>query len=432
MCPISRRTTIFRNSVFVIAVFLGFFVAFTQNVEAQSCCPSGFVAGEVIVGFAPGTTGDRVSEIASAVGASVIRLIFDWETGPAYLMDVPVGKELIFASLFESYSEVRYAEPDHIMCIPELPPCDCCPLGLICPFVFPCPVVDEPNISVSPVSQDFGPISIGSSAFQVFEISNTGGADIVIGTVTLSGTDFTIKQGKDTCSGKTVLPSGKCTGEVIFSPTTEGLKNANLSIPSNDPDTPSLVVTLTGEGTLQPVFDDCQEDFWACDFIDTLYYSGITGGCSTNPLRFCPDQLITRGQMTVFLITSLRRSSNTCKGRFVDVPIGHLFCGFIERLADDEITGGCSVNPPKFCPDDPVTRCQMAVFVEAALGNPPNTCVERFPDVPILNGCCGFVEKLDDDGITGGCGGSNFCPIDPVTRAQMAVFLVAAPEPLSP
>jgi len=39
---------------------------------------------------------------------------------------------------------------------------------------------------------------------------------------------------------------------------------------------------------------------------------------------------------------------------------------------------------------------------------------------------------MDEDGITGGCGGDNFCPNDPITRAQMAVFLVAAPAPLLP
>jgi hypothetical protein len=117
-------------------------------------------------------------------------------------------------------------------------------------------------------------------------------------------------------------------------------------------------------------FEDVPFDYWAYDFIMKLYDSGITGGCSTNPMRFCPEQLITRGQMAVFLVASLQRSPNTCEGRFADVPIGHPFCG--------------------------------------------------------------FVEKLEDDGITGGCGGSNFCPDAPVTRAQMAVFLVAAPDPLTP
>jgi len=45
---------------------------------------------------------------------------------------------------------------------------------------------------------------------------------------------------------------------------------------------------------------------------------------------------------------------------------------------------------------------------------------------------CRFIEDFANKGITGGCGGGNYCPNEPVTRAQMAVFLVAAPTPLSP
>jgi hypothetical protein len=77
----------------------------------------------------------------------------------------------------------------------------------------------------------------------------------------------------------------------------------------------------------------------------------------------------------------------------------------------------------------------MAVFIESALGNGPNACTDQFADAtgavvgPVV---CGFVERLAAEGITGGCGNGNFCPNDPVTRAQMAVFLVAAPNPLLP
>jgi hypothetical protein len=74
----------------------------------------------------------------------------------------------------------------------------------------------------------------------------------------------------------------------------------------------------------------------------------------------------------------------------------------------------------------------MAVFIEAALGNSADICMGRFADVPNGHPFCGFIERLAEDGITGGCGAGLFCPDNPVTRAQMAVFLVAAPMPLSP
>jgi CSLREA domain-containing protein len=176
-----------------------------------------------------------------------------------------------------------------------------------------------------------------------------------------------------------------------------------------------------------PALGDVLPGAFGEGFIKSLFCRGITAGCTQTPLNFCPDAPITRGQMAVFIEVSLGRPANTCQGRFADVPVGNPFCGFIERLADDGITSGCAAGPPaQFCPDAPVTRGQMAVFIEAALGNPANTCATRFTDVPAGNPFCGFVERLADDGITGGCVAgppAQFCPDLPVTRAQMSVFL---------
>jgi S-layer family protein len=56
----------------------------------------------------------------------------------------------------------------------------------------------------------------------------------------------------------------------------------------------------------------------------------------------------------------------------------------------------------------------------------PAPAVASFADVPTTNGFFRFVEALAASGITGGCGGGNFCPDTPVTRGQMAVFLATA------
>jgi hypothetical protein len=52
---------------------------------------------------------------------------------------------------------------------------------------------------------------------------------------------------------------------------------------------------------------------------------------------------------------------------------------------------------------------------------PPATA--SFGDVPLDHPLSQFVEALAKSGITGGCGGGNFCPDNPLTRGQMAVFL---------
>jgi hypothetical protein len=198
--------------------------------------------------------------------------------------------------------------------------------------------------------------------------------------------------------------------------------------------TAPLGYQLPGRTTTVPsTFDDIPTEHWAKDFVYALAESGITGGCG-DP-GFCPDDPVTRGQMAVFIETSLGLPiTPPCAGDvFLDVTpdsVGAAFCGYIEQLASDGITGGCGGG--NYCPNDPVTRGQMAVFIEIALGNQANTCMGRFTDVPLDNAFCGFIERLADDGITGGCTTTDFCPNVAVTRAQMAVFLVAAPDPLKP
>ncbi len=165
--------------------------------------------------------------------------------------------------------------------------------------------------------------------------------------------------------------------------------------------------------------------------IEAVAAAGISGGCATTPARlFCPDAPITRGQMAVFLEVSAGRAVPVaCSGtRFSDVTptsVGQAACNFIEAFANAGITAGC--GPGIFCPNDPVSRGQMAVFLEVATGGVIGACAGTFTDVTAANPFCGFVERLALDGITGGCGAGNFCPNNPVTRGQMAVFLVAAP-----
>lgn len=89
--------------------------------------------------------------------------------------------------------------------------------------------------------------------------------------------------------------------------------------------------------------------------------------------------------------------------------------------------------------EDGMTQEQMAVLLLRTLEDAqfvPPDCVpgqERFDDVPASNQFCPFIEELARRGIAMGCDSDNFCPGDPVSRAQMAVFVVrtllAEPEP---
>jgi hypothetical protein len=114
-------------------------------------------------------------------------------------------------------------------------------------------------------------------------------------------------------------------------------------------------------------------------------------------------------------------------GTFGDVPAAHAFCPFIEELNRRGVVSGCGGG--NFCPDSPVLRDQMAVFVLATLDPastpPPCGATPRFADVPAGSLFCAHVEELARRGVVAGCGGGNYCPASPVTRQEMAVFATA-------
>lgn len=104
-----------------------------------------------------------------------------------------------------------------------------------------------PQIATQPASAAFGYLLIGTGEpIQTFTITNSGALDLSVGTITLTGAlaDFVMQS--DYCSGQTLPPAASCSVSVKFSPQSAGSKTAALSIPSNDPDHPSLALPLSG------------------------------------------------------------------------------------------------------------------------------------------------------------------------------------------
>jgi hypothetical protein len=162
-------------------------------------------------------------------------------------------------------------------------------------------------------------------------------------------------------------------------------------------------------------------------FVETLVHNGVTGGCAAGV--YCPDSSVTRAQMAVFVLKGKHGSSflpPACTGMFDDVTCPSPFADWIEELSLEGITGGCGNG--NYCPANPVTRQQMAVFLlksEHGSSYTPPACTGVFFDVPCPSPFADWIEELAGEAITGGCGGGDFCPTNPVTRGQMAVFLTA-------
>ena len=185
-----------------------------------------------------------------------------------------------------------------------------------------------------------------------------------------------------------------------------------------------------------PTFDDVPAGAFGAAYVEALYGAEVTGGCGTTPAVYCPDGFVTRAQMAVFLLRGSRgpyfQPGTPTGAVFDDVGAADFAAAWIERLAAEEITGGCSSAPPLYCPGANVTRAQMAVFLLRAkngpLYNPPPATGLVFDDVAAGDFAAAWIEALAEEGITGGCQASPplYCPGASVTRAQMAVFLVRA------
>ncbi len=162
-------------------------------------------------------------------------------------------------------------------------------------------------------------------------------------------------------------------------------------------------------------------------FIETVLHNGVTAGCGTG--IYCPTNPVTRAQMAVFILKAKHGESYlppSCSGVFADVACPGAFAvDWIERLSVEGITGGCGGG--NYCPNNPVTRAQMAVFLlkgEHGASHVPPPCTGVFSDVACPGGfAVDWIEELFAEGITGGCGGTSYCPNSSVTRGQMAVFL---------
>lgn len=190
----------------------------------------------------------------------------------------------------------------------------------------------------------------------------------------------------------------------------------------------SVTVTVTDvDERPPPAFDDVARGSTFFADIEWLAEQGITRGC--NPPdndRFCPDDVVTRGQMAAFVHRALGDVlvPGSSPG-FADAA-GSIFEADIDWLGATGITRGC--NPPTndlYCTDDVVTRGQMAAFMVRALGYTAGAGSNPFidDDASLFQA---DIERLAEAGVTRGCNPPTndlFCPGDPVTRSQMAAFL---------
>lgn len=205
--------------------------------------------------------------------------------------------------------------------------------------------------------------------------------------------------------------------------------------------------------TMGEVYDVRIESFadvplgdWAWLDIEILFAEGLTDGYPTTPLTFGPEREVTRAEMAKFILQAIYGGdyepdlAEEDKGVFADVDYENedlWYLDWVDDLYAQGLTNGCNPTMLEYCPDDSVTRAEMAKFLLVAINEDPAYVpvldeedqgvfedVDYDADLWYLD----WIDALYKEEITTGCNEDplEYCPEVPVLRKEIAAFLVRA------
>jgi hypothetical protein len=283
-----------------------------------------------------------------------------------------------------------------------------------------------------------GTITIGDSVYTVTQSANGC-------TYTLSGVPNTLPVNGGSYTLSVVAPSGcqwtvtRTNIWITLTGPVSGMGNGSVTVSAGARILPTeRTAALVVGGQWLPLLQQAPKDtsfllndvpighaFY--DYIHLLRTQGVASTCA--PLLYCPEGVMTRSEMAAFVIRSLYGETFPFPPAafFADVSTVHPSFKYVQKMKELGITVGCSDTA--YCPDEPITRGQMAVFLVRArlainnLDSFPFPSTPYFEDVPSTHVFFPFIQKLREHGVTAGCTETRYCPDLPNTRGQMAVFL---------
>lgn len=203
------------------------------------------------------------------------------------------------------------------------------------------------------------------------------------------------------------------------------------------------VFVYDGAPAPTPTFNDVSLSHWAYDAVEALYQGGFISGCSTTAMLYCPEDPMTRAESAVFVERGLNGGGFTPPApgepMFADVALSEWFAKWAGALWDDGMTAGCATNPLRYCPQAEHLRAEATVFFLRMLNGesyePPQPVSQVYDDVPIGANAPWFsrwVAAAYAAGLTEGCeapderGDNLFRPDEPLTRAEAACMMARA------
>ncbi len=259
----------------------------------------------------------------------------------------------------------------------------------------------------------------GSFTDPVAEYSSGGGSDCsVTGGYVYRGTVYQNYVGEytlgDFCSGNLWTLNAASPGGGLVAHGSAGFQISSFGEAENG----EIYIADYSGGNVWKVVVPTFNDVLGNPFIDDitwLHYFGVTNGCGGG--SYCPSGNVTRAEMASFLARA-RGLPATSNDYFSD-DNGNIHEGNINAVADAGITLGCGGG--SYCPDNLVTREEMASFLARAMSLPASGTNWFWDDEGSIHE--GNINAVADAGITLGCGGGQYCPASFTTREQMAAFL---------
>lgn len=271
----------------------------------------------------------------------------------------------------------------------------------------------------------------------------SGGSQTVILPVTVTAN---VSWTASVTSGSNFLSITSPTGAIT------GSGSLVFNVAANGGDRRAGVITISVPG--EPVFNQVITIYQGKQYTDVssdvqvpgkLNALAIALNCMRGATYFCPNQTITRAEAAEFFVKAIHGAQGQPppppSGQaptFTDVSPSHPLYAYIEDFYKRGFTSGCGNN--MFCPNNPLSRAELAVFLAKALNIiPPVTATQTYQDVPATFWAHRYIEEATARKLMGQCsvsrfGGTGyiptnqmwFCPTENATRQEVAEALSGA------
>lgn len=293
---------------------------------------------------------------------------------------------------------------------------------------------------------DFGEALVDfETTLHTFTIENTGSVPLILSgepKIEITGphpADFTVT---GLPSSPVAAAGGTTTFEITFDPSAVGVREAEVMIANSDSDEDPYNFWIQGTGDV--TFVDVPPTHWAYDYIEALWAGGYTAGCTTDPLAYCPEQIMNRAMSAVFMLRGQFGTGYVPPAEPWDTFTDDWSLSDIswaekwaEGMWEEGLSAGCLADPLMYCPRRELPRVEASVFALRMLHGvsytPPPATGTLFGDMtdPGYWGAK-WAEQAFRDGLIPECGwqGSTplFCPDDLVDRAFGAYLIVLAKD----